>query len=362
MIRAALRPMLPPLLLLLLAPLAGCQALGYYGQAIGGHLSIITAGQPVDQLIADPATDGQLRRRLEVAREARDFASAELGLPDNDSYRSYVDLGRPFATWNVIAAGEFSVDAETWCFPIAGCVAYRGYYAEDAAEGYAAGLRTRGLDVAVNGAVAYSTLGWFDDPLLSSMLRGDQLRTVGLIFHELAHQRLYVADDSDFNEAFATFVEHEGVRRWLAARRQEGDGEARYAAGLARREDFAALLGEARAELAAIYASDADAAAKRRAKAAGFDRLRTAYATLRDGRWEGYSGYDRWFDRELNNAHLVAVATYFRWVPAFAALYRQSGGELAAFYSAAAALGELPMAPRRARLRELLAASRAGAD
>ncbi len=354
----ALRPILS---LLLLAPLAGCQALGYYGQAIGGHLSILAARQSVDELIAAPATDGELRRRLELARAARDFASRELGLPDNDSYRSYVDLGRPFVTWNVVAAGEFSVDAETWCFPVAGCVAYRGYYAEQAAERYADGLRARGLDVAVNGVAAYSTLGWFDDPLLSSMLRGDGLWMVGLIFHELAHQRLYVADDSGFNEAFATFVEREGVRRWLAARRESAD-EARYATRLARREDFAALLGATRAELAAIYAGDATAAARRRAKAAAFARLRAAYAALRDGRWGGYAGYDRWFDRELNNAHLLAVATYFRWVPAFAELYRQSGGELAAFYRAAVALGELPMARRHERLRELLALARASAQ
>ena len=342
-----------PFALLLAVPLAGCQAVGYYSQAIGGHLALMRAREPIDELLADEATDPALREQLATLLEARRFAVARLALPDTDSYRSYAETGRRYVTWNVVAAPEFSVSAHTWCFPIAGCVSYRGYYAEADAREYADGFAERGFDVTVGGASAYSTLGWFDDPVLDTMLRGGELRYVGTLFHEMAHQRLYVKGDSDFNEAYATFVERQGVREWLESR-GEGDRIAAYEASLARGEGFAALLAETRESLAALYDEPREEGEMREAKARAFDAMRERYAALKAS-WDGYAGYDGWFARELNNARLVAVSTYRRRVPAFAALFEEVGRDLARFHEAAEALGELPEDERSARLDELAA-------
>ena len=367
----------------------GCQAVGYYSQAIGGHLKLMRAREPIEDVIADGATDPELARRLAGLVEARRFAIDTLALPDTDSYRTYAATGRRYVTWNVVAAEEFSLDPYTWCFPVAGCVSYRGYYAEGDAREYADGLVEAGYDVTVGGASAYSTLGWFDDPVLDTMLRAGELRTVGTLFHEMAHQRLYVQDDSDFNEAYATFVERQGVREWLAAHgagtgagtgasgagaatgaatgvasgaAPDADAVAAYEASLGRGEAFAALLADTRAALVELYAQELDEAAMREAKRAAFERMRARYEDLKAD-WGGYAGYDGWFARELNNARLVAVSTYRRRVPAFEALFEESGRDLRRFHAAAEALGELPAAARTARLDELGgAAGGAGAE
>ena len=343
----------PALLALAAAPLAGCQTVGYYSQAVGGHLALMRAREPIDELLEDDATDPELRAKLETLLEARRFAVEELALPDTDSYRTYVETGRRYVTWNVVAAPEFSLSAHTWCFPVAGCVSYRGYYAEEDARAYADEFAEEGFDVAVGGASAYSTLGWFDDPVLDTMLRGGELRYVGTLFHEMAHQRFYVQDDSDFNEAYATFVEREGVRRWLASRGQEERLPA-YEAALARGADFAELLAGAREALVALYGQDLGEAAMRAAKAEAFDAMRADYEALKAS-WDGYAGYDGWFARELNNARLVAVSTYRRRVPAFAALFELEGRDLERFHEAVEALGEMTKAERTARLDELAA-------
>ena len=359
----------------------GCQAVGYYSQAIGGHLKLMRAREPIEDVVADGATDPELARRLAGLVEARRFAIDTLALPDTDSYRTYAATGRRYVTWNVVAAEEFSLDPYTWCFPVAGCVSYRGYYAEGDAREYADGLVEAGYDVTVGGASAYSTLGWFDDPVLDTMLRAGELRTVGTLFHEMAHQRLYVQDDSDFNEAYATFVERQGVREWLAAHEagagasEAGDATgvdlgaapgadavAAYEASLGRSEAFAALLADTRAALVGLYARELDEAAMREAKRAAFDTMRARYEDLKAD-WDGYAGYDGWFARELNNARLVAVSTYRRRVPAFEALFEENGRDLRRFHAAAEALGELPAAARTARLDELGgAAGGAGAE
>jgi predicted aminopeptidase len=345
------RPLLSLLALAALAGLGGCG--GYYLQAVRGHLAIMDDRVPLDEVIDDPATPAEVRARLEIVREARAYATSELGLPDNDSYDTYVALDRPYVVWNVFAAPEFSVEPRRWCFPVAGCVVYRGYFEEAAATDYAEGLAAEGWDTYVAGVAAYSTLGRFDDPVLSTMLRWSDYQLAGLLFHELAHQVVYVKDDSEFNESFATAVEEEGLTRWLTGR---GDSAAlaEYRADRERRGAFGLLIEDARGRLAELYRQALDEDALRAAKAAEFAALKDRYRALRDA-WDGYSGYDAWFERPLNNAQLVPVATYRRYVPAFRALLRDHGGDLDAFYEACRRLAELEPEDRRARLEALLA-------
>jgi len=339
------------LLALLLPALAGC---GYYLQSIHGQWEVLSKRQPIEALLADPQTPAALRDKLRSAQQMRRFASERLALPDNGSYRDYADLGRPFVVWNVFAARPLSLQLETWCFPVAGCVGYRGYFNEAEARAYAAGLQAQGLETYVAGISAYSTLGWFDDPLLNTVLDRPPARLAGLMFHELAHQRVYVQDDTAFNEAFASTVEQEGVRRWLA---RQGDAQqrAQYARFRQRQDDFVDLVSATRDRLAALYASAQTEAEKHAQKAAIIAELRSAYAALKQ-RWGGYAGYDAWFAGPLNNPQLAAVTTYRDGVPAFQALLAAQGGDLAAFYREVEALGELPVEERQARLRRLSAA------
>ncbi len=342
-----LRRLSAPLLALLLG---GCSTLDYYAHLGQGQWQLLQARQPVARLLADPATEPQLARRLALAQQARDFASARLQLPDNRSYRLYADLGRPFVVWNLFATPEFSLEPELHCFPIAGCVAYRGYYQLGRARGAAALLRQQGLDTHIGGVEAYSTLGWFDDPLLNTMLRWDDERLVAVIFHELAHQQYYLAGDTAFNESFATFVEREGLRQWHASR-----GEAHVDDGDRQRQQFLALVLASRERLQRLYASELDAVAMRVAKQAEFERLRREYRALRQHQWDGNGRYDAWIEAPLNNAKLLPFGLYDQWVPAFAALFEQTNGDWAAFYRAVAALGRLQPAERRAVLDRLQA-------
>ncbi|MGH8355050.1 MAG: aminopeptidase, partial [Pseudomonas sp.] len=277
------------------------------------------------------------------------FASTGLGLPDNRSYRLYADIGRPYVLWNLFAAPEFSLAPETHCFPIAGCVAYRGYYRLGRARGAAALLRQQGLETYVGGVEAYSTLGWFDDPILSSMLHWDDDRLVAVIFHELAHQQLYVRDDTAFNESFASFVEREGLRQW-----RRGRGLAAAEPGrLQQREQFTALVLATRARLERLYASGLPPGELRPRKAAEFERLRADYRRLRERQWGGVGRYDAWVEGPLNNAKLLPFGLYERWVPAFAALFAQAGGDWATFYGRVRELGKLPPAAREEALQAL---------
>jgi len=328
--------------------ITGCSTVGYYSQAVGGHLKLMSARQPIAELLADDATDPELRKKLQTLVEARVFATEQLHLPDNDSYSTYVETGRNAVTWNVVATGEFSMQAETWCFPVAGCVSYRGYFDRVDAQAYADGLTEQSLDVSIGGASAYSTLGWFEDPVLDTMLRGGDVRYVGTLFHELAHQVLYVKDDSDFNEAYATFVEQLGTRLWLEQRDEQSRIEG-YDASLQRAEGFIGLLGQTRESLVDLYSQDLDAEDKRQRKQAVFDEMRSNYEVLKE-QWQGFAGYDNWFKRDLNNARLVAVATYRRWVPAFYAMYKEVGEDLPAFYVLAEEIGSLPLEERQKKL------------
>jgi predicted aminopeptidase len=333
------------------ALLGGCATLGYYTQAIGGQLEVIADNRDIDEVLADPATPAETRRKLALVRDARTFAVTDLGLPDNRSYRRYRDLGRQFVVWNVFVAPEFSTTAREWCFPVVGCVSYRGYFTQARADEFAAGERGAGNDVYVGGVAAYSTLGWFSDPVLNTVLTRSDTDLVGLLFHELAHQLLYVKDDSAFNESFATVIELEGVRRWVARDRDDA-GFADYRARLQRRDEFVALVLATRGELDRLYATDLDADAKRARKVAALTAMQDEYGKLKQ-RWGGYTGFDAWFAKDVNNAKLAAVGTYYRHVAPLQRLLAEKQGNLPAFYAAVRDLAALTKEERAARLKEL---------
>ena len=340
---------------LLLAGLDGCSALSYYAHVAQGEYEVLAKRQPITELLADPATDPKLRARLAQALQAREFASDHLDLPRNGSYTLYADIGRRYVVWNVFATPELSLKPVTHCFPIAGCVAYRGYYDEARAQAEAQRLSAQGDDTYVGGVTAYSTLGWFDDPILSSMLRWDNDELDGTIFHELAHQKLYVKNDTAFNESFANFVEQEGLRQWRA---QRGQPPVDDTAAAHRSDQFTQLILDTRKRLEAVYASDMTEAQKRAAKQAEFEQLRSAYRSLRDTQWNGYAGYDKWMETGLNNAKLLPFGLYDQWVPAFAALYARRPGDWPAFYAAAKQLADEAKAMRQQQLQALLAGAR----
>jgi len=302
--------------------------------------------EPIPRVIGNASTTPALRTQLEAVAAIRDFASSELGLPDNGSYRSYADVGRRYVVWNVVAAPEFSVDAKEWCYPIVGCVAYRGYFVERRASRYAARLRGRLLDVTVGGVAAYSTLGHFNDPVLNTMMGWNDVELAAIIFHELTHQLLYVPNDSSFNEALATVVEEEGVRRWLRVQGREAD----LTSHLLQKDHYVKvidLLGATRAELRAVYASGLAPEVMRERKRAAFASLRSSFALLQAS-WGGHAPFESWFDGELNNAHLVSLATYFTCVPGFERELSAVGGDLAAFYARARGLAKLGEEERHA--------------
>lgn len=339
--------------LAVVAGLVGCATAGYYTQSINGHFDLMAKRQDIDALVDDASTPPDLKTKLERAREIRDFATAELALPDNGSYRTYVDVGKPYVTWNVIATPELSMQPKTWCFPVVGCVAYRGYFDEADARAYADVLAAQKMDVIVAGARAYSTLGWFDDPILNTILYDAEYRFAGTLFHELAHERVYVEGDTAFNESYAVAVEREGVRRWLERSSSPGMMAA-YDRERVRREEFLALVLGTRETLEALYASSLDDASKRREKQRIFDALRADYETLKTS-WDGYSGYDRWFSGDLNNAKLALVATYNALVPAFERLLSEQDGDMERFHRAVEAIAEMSDEDRRAELDRLAA-------
>jgi predicted aminopeptidase len=337
---------------------AGCSTLSYYGQAINGHLEVMRLAEPIPARLADPATSPELRAKLERVIVIREFASRELALPNNGSYRAYADLGRPYVVWNVFAAPELSVEPHQSCFPVVGCVAYRGYYRQAAADEYGRGLRKDGYDVHVYGVAAYSTLGWFDDPVLNTFVRYPDAELARLVFHELAHQVVYVKGDSVFNESFAVAVEEAGVQRWLERYAAPGEREV-YAAARQRRAEFVRLVLRYRDRAAALYREPLPDEAKRAAKAQLFGELGADYGELKAKQWGGFAGYDRWFEGGVNNAKLASIATYEALVPAVRALLAREDGDLPRFYAAAKALAKLDK-PERDRALAALVASQPG--
>lgn len=315
----------------LLVATGGCATLAWYGQAARGQAELLLARKDIEKVLAAPDLEPATRTALEQVGSIRRFAERELALPANGSYRTWVELDRDAVVYNVVAAPEFSVDPKTWCYPIAGCVAYRGYFRRAAAERRARRLSDRGLDVRVAPAAAYSTLGRFDDPVTSPMLARGETALAGLLFHELAHQRVYVAGDTAFNEAYATAVEREGVRRWLRASGSE-DRLERWEAEVRLERAFVEMLLDTRGDLAELYATDEAPEAMRAAKQARFDALRARYRDFR--RQHGTAGYDAFFGRALNNAHLALVATYEAGADAFADLLAEYDGHFGRFHEA----------------------------
>ena len=340
-------------LALVAAGLGGCSTAGYYAQAAHGHLDLLARARPVPEVLDDPATPPALRQQLALSQQIRDYAVTELHLPDNRSYRRYADLGRSAAVWNVVATPELSLQLKTWCFPVVGCIGYRGYYDRAAADALAAQLKAEGWEVAVYGVPAYSTLGWSDwlggDPLLNTFIGWSEAELARMVFHELAHQVAYANGDTAFNESFATAVERIGGDRWLAQHGAPGSREA-YDQMTQRRADFRALTLAARTDLAALYASSASDEDKRRGKAERLARLRADYETMKRERWGGYAGYDAWFAR-AGNPSLAVQGAYNDLVPQFVRLFERLGGDFPRFYAEVRRLAALPMAERRAALQ-----------
>ena len=331
---------------------SGCSSLGYYAQAAGGHIDVMRRARGVPEVVADPATPDKLRQRLALSQRLRDFAIGELKLPDNNSYRRYADLQREAVVWNVVAAPALSLTLKTWCFPVMGCVGYRGYFDRAAADALAAQLKAEGWEVSVYSVAAYSTLGWSNwvggDPLLNTFIDWSEPELARMIFHELTHQVAYAGDDTTFNESFAVAVERIGARRWLALHGTPAllaDVQAQEQ----RREEFRVLTLRTRGELLAVYASGADEVTRSARKAEVMAALRADYAAMKTQRWAGFAGYDGWFER-ANNASLGVLAAYNELVPDFERLFQAQGGDFPRFYAAVRALAELPKNERRARL------------
>ncbi len=337
------------IILSLVVVTCGCTTLSYYSQSVRGQWQMMSQTRPIADLLADPDTSEVLKDRLRKVLSMREFAVKELALPDNASYRRYADLGRSHVVWNVFAAERLSVEPLTWCFPIVGCLVYRGYFSEQVARDYALELERQGYDTMVAGISAYSTLGWFSDPVLNTFVGRSDAELAGLIFHELSHQVVYIKDDSVFNESLATAVELEGMRRWLQA---QGDGEQmiEQTRRLERRDQFIDLLLEYRQKLDDAYRSEHTDDWKTERKKLIIEQMRGRYRELAQ-QWQ-YSGYDNWFAQNLNNAHFISASAYYSRVPAFTELMRRAD-DIDAFWLSVERLSKLPVEQRNAELDAL---------
>lgn len=309
--------------------LQGCDA-SFYWQAAKGQFDLLQRRQPIPDLIQSDRTDPTLKTQLEYVLRVRSFAQEQLHLTVRDNYLSYADLQRPYVVWNVFATPALSLQNQRWCFPIAGCVPYRGYFSEDEARAYARTLAQEGLDTYVGGVAAYSTLGWFDDAVLNTFVSRDELSLAALLIHELAHQTLYVPDDSTFNESFATAVEQLGLERWIAHARLHHQQPA-YQITQQRQQQFLALVLQHRHARETLFRQNLPDDEKRAGKILLQERLQQQYAQLKQT-WNGFNGYDRWFAQPVNNAQLSTVATYHTLVPGFRALFEQSGQDFPVFF------------------------------
>lgn len=335
-------------LALLSVLLISCEAVSFYSQAARGQLAIVFSRQDIHRLLGNDDLPVATRDKFQQVLAIRDFAQQELQLPVGDHFSSYVDLDREHVVWNVYAAPEFSLDPVSWCYPIAGCVSYRGYFSEAGAQRYAERLKEQGFDVYTGGVDAYSTLGWFEDSLLSTILNRQSFQLAGLIFHEMAHQVVYVPGETAFNESFATAVEREGIRRWLLASDQQ-DQLQMALVSTTRQQQFNALVGRYQEQFAELYDESIDRALMRSRKAELQQAMRRDYEQLKM-QWQGYAGYDSWFGQSLNNAQLSTVSTYNDYVPFFDSLLQEVDGDFARFYESVRELAELSPEERQQRL------------
>ena len=360
-------------LLLVITGVSGCHTLSFYGQAVKGQYQLVANRQSIEKLVADPATAPRLKSQLELLQKLREFAKQELKLPVDGHYLKYVDVHRPFVVWNVEAAPEFSMEPKTWWYPLVGSLEYRGYFSAQRATNYAASLRLKGLDVFVGGVEAYSTLGWFKDPVLNTFIFNPEADLAETVFHELGHQRVFARSDTDFNEAFATTVGEEGARRWLRA---HGDTTAyeKYLNQLQRTRQFVHLTLNTRRQLEMLYGDEQTEDGKlkagrkkpelkpeqlRQKKKQILEELQQNYVLLKN-EWSGDTSYDAWFSRPINNAQLNSVAAYYDLVPGFEYLLDLNGGDLEKFYSAAERLSAMPKKERHAWLTNLETAKKQG--
>ncbi len=353
------------LLPLLLAAVTGCQTARFYSQAVGGQWEIVMKRKPIERVLAEPGAPASLKRQLRLVGELCAFAGEELNLPAGGQFTRYADLERPFVVWNVHAAPVDSFEAKTWWYPFVGRLEYQGYFKRELAAGYARKLRAQGLDVFVGGVTAYSTLGWFNDPVLNTFVELPESELADLIFHELAHRRLFIPGDTDFNEAFATAVAREGVRRWLET---HGDAAAvaRYQANREAEDAVVALILRARDQLQHLYERENVSPSEvADGKARIIAALRIDYGRLRQ-RWPDYRDYDDWINAPINNAQINTVDTYYDLVPGFSARLDQLAGDLPGFYQDVKAMRKLSKADRRERLanysQRLPGGERAGAS
>jgi len=357
--------LLAALLAIVIAAVPGCQTIGFYSQAIKGQYQILAHQKVIDKLIADPQTPAKLRSQLQLVQQLRAFAKDQLKLPVDGHYRKYVDLHRPYVVWNVQATPQFSLQPHTWWYPFVGSAEYRGYFSERGATNYANRIAKKGDDVYVDGVEAYSTLGWFKDPLLNTFIGRSEPELAEVLFHELGHQRVFARGDTDFNEAYATTVGQEGARRWLRASGKTNLLE-RYEIALQRNDQFVHLIMSTREKLEKIYGDTLDKDGKVKAaktpplppaqlkeeKQRVFAELRGNYENLKQS-WGGYSGYDDWFSRELNNAQLNTIANYYDFLPAFERLLQMNGGDMEKFYVEVERLSKMSKDQRHQWLRNL---------
>ena len=338
-------------LLLVIFIVSGCESLGYYAHVSKGQLDMMWGRQDIEQLIKEDETPVQLKQQLQTIKAIRQYSVDVLALPDNGSYLSYIDIGRPYAVWNVFAANELESTAKQWCFPVAGCVSYRGYFKQELAEQYAQGLKVQGYDIYVAGVPAYSTLGWFDDPSLSSFVYWQDWRLAALIFHELAHQQLYLAGDTAFSESFAKAVESLAVSQWLRDSGQLIQLE-QYRRFTSMNTEFSQGLLQLRKDLAELYQRPLSNEAKRVKKQQLITRYQTEVYQQFKRKWQSHI-YDRWVEEGINNAKLLTISSYYQWQTAFEHLYQQQSGDWRAFYHQVKQLSQLPRLQREQLLREL---------
>lgn len=331
--------------------LTGCETVRFYNQLISGQMTILNKKQPIKQVLLDPHIPETLKEQLRLVLEIREFAKNDLFLPVKDHYLSFADLERPFVIWNVYATPEFSLTPKTWFYPIVGCATYRGYFSEENARSFAEKLKHQGYDVFVGGVAAYSTLGWFDDPVLNTFVYRNEVKLASLIFHEVAHQLLYVKNDTTFNESFATTVALEGLRRWLQAKNNIREFN-EYQTEYRRHQEFIQLVMKYRKRLELLFTQDLSLSNMRHAKSLAYEDLRNEYRQLRQ-QWNGFSGYDKWFSPSLNNARLISVATYYDLVPAFLTLLQNSRSDLKQFYANCQNLAKKTENERRRYLEQL---------
>jgi predicted aminopeptidase len=373
--RKARRWLIVGVLAMVLLAVSGCKTISFYRQAVAGEYQILSSQKAIDKLIGDPNTPARLKARLELVQQLRGFADTELKLPVDGHYRKYADLHRPFVVWNVEAAREFSLEPKSWWYPLVGSLEYRGYFSEPAAQKYGRAVRKSGYDVFVGGVEAYSTLGWFKDPLLNTFIHHRDADLAEILFHELAHQRVFARGDEDFNEAFAQTVGEEGAVRWL---KKQGEQEAldRYVSELKRNNQFVHLIMKTRIALAALYEDQRDENGKfksthverridvaelRQKKRAIYDRLQRDYAALKQD-WGGATDYDDWFAKDANNAKLNSVAAYYDLLPAFQRVLELNGGDLGKFYVEVERLSKISRKDRREWLKTLASTNVSGAS